>query len=601
MTGIVLQASLLEARLCAIFVQSLLSRVLSPMLLVIGWLFESIALRTYDAIRGYISNESIMNNRSNDPPGTTSAWQQTFEELSSCNDKADKLLEEAVKLEGQNQQSSALDKYSECLTVIEHALSLPIVCPPKPNLSWERGGIILQKLQKNKMEIKNKITLLQGIGEEAGSSSSSPLQPPSYDEAMGISTPEEAGAVRGVEPVLRTYRELGEALNTLKQAYRSIIENLTSSTDRNRDQVDEASGDAEVIFAYDNVRLYFISPDGTVSSSSEPERMLIVQFTEDNVENRPPAYLQVGTWIYPLVPGVSPCFRTSYRAFILPDIHSDVEGSAVGLILPEDADESVFELLEIILDGIILQLEPEEKGLLRSRREVGLAHSVVRGARWVSSRLISGAERAGDLMNRSTPKILQHIEQEQPKEFSPNVAKGFEVAKSVSGKAVQVTGYVAGKVGLATSALGRFLAPHIQKQGTRLLTNTFKMDEEEAKNKMDNVLEVTAGAVEAFGTVYGALDHSAHILAGSLASNTVTLVKHKYGAQAGQVAGNTFDTVGNVFVASHAIKRLNPKYIAKIAVKETGKAVIDDQRKHLLEDANTNLIAKESMHLGKSD
>ena len=85
----------------------------------------------------------------------------------------------------------------------------------------------------------------------------------------------------------------------------------------------------------------------------------------------------------------------------------------------------------------------------------------------------------------------------------------------------------AGKVGTATSALGRFLAPHIQKQGTRLLTSTFKMGETEAKQQMDNILEATAGAVEAFGTVYGALDQSAHILAGSLASNTVTIVKHK--------------------------------------------------------------------------
>lgn len=41
----------------------------------------------------------------------------------------------------------------------------------------------------------------------------------------------------------------------------------------------EAAGDAEVIFAYDNVRLYFISPDGSVSSSSEPERMIIVHFS----------------------------------------------------------------------------------------------------------------------------------------------------------------------------------------------------------------------------------------------------------------------------------------------------------------------------------
>ena len=117
-----------------------------------------------------------------------------------------------------------------------------------------------------------------------------------------------------------------------------------------------------MVFAHDNVQQYFISPDGSVTSSSEPERMQIVQFSgkkmntlnnslsflslvigmvkplsdnelslkpppEDSQGNRPPAYLQVGSWIYPLVPGVSPCFRTSFRAFILPDIHSDVEGT----------------------------------------------------------------------------------------------------------------------------------------------------------------------------------------------------------------------------------------------------------------------------------
>lgn len=527
-----------------------------------------------------------MNDLASDGPGTSAGWAHTFEALTKYHNEALKLQDEAETLEKGNDAEAALTKYSECLAAMDHALSLPIVRPPNPNISWERAGIITEKLQKSREDVKNKVVTLKS---RVASSSALPSSPPSYEEAMGMDASKSDEAAAGtssepqaglaVSPALRTYRELGQALHTLR--------------------VNEEAGDAEVIFAYDNVLLYFISPDGSVSSSNEPERMIIVHFSEEIV-GRPPAYLQVGNWIYPLVPGVSPCFRTSYRAFILPDIHSDVEGSAVGLMLPEDADESVFELLEIILDGITLQLEPEERGATRLRREVGLAHSVVRGARWVSSRLVSGAERAGDLMNRGTPKLLQHIEQEQPKEFSPNVAKGFEVAKNVSGKAVQVTGFIAGKVGLATSALGRFLAPHIQQQGTRLLTNTFKMDETAAKDRMDNILEVTAGAVEAFGTVYGALDQSAHILAGSLATNTVSLVKHKYGSQAGQVAGNTFDTVGNVFVAGHAMKRLNPKYFAKSAVKAAGKAVIEDQRKHLLEDANTNVLAKPGLN-EKSD
>jgi len=44
---------------------------------------------------------------------------------------------------------------------------------------------------------------------------------------------------------------------------------------------------------------------------------------------------------------------------------------------------------------------------------------------------------------------------------------------------------------------------------------------------MDGVLEVTAGAVEGFSTVYDGLEKSARLLANSLANNTVKIVEHK--------------------------------------------------------------------------
>jgi len=76
-------------------------------------------------------------------------------------------------------------------------------------------------------------------------------------------------------------------------------------------------------------------------------------------------------------------------------------------------------------------------------------------------------------------------------------------------------------------ALGRYLAPHIQKQGTKLLSSTCNITEQEASNKMDGVLEVAAGAVEGLGTVYDGLEKSARLLASSLANNTVKIVEHK--------------------------------------------------------------------------
>lgn len=86
---------------------------------------------------------------------------------------------------------------------------------------------------------------------------------------------------------------------------------------------------------------------------------------------------------------------------------------------------------------------------------------------------------------------------------------------------------LADKVSIATSKLGEFLAPHIQKQGTRVLRSGFNYTEEEASSKLKGVLTVAAGAVEGFSTVYHGLEKSACILGHSLRDNTVKIVKHK--------------------------------------------------------------------------
>lgn len=76
--------------------------------------------------------------------------------------------------------------------------------------------------------------------------------------------------------------------------------------------------------------------------------------------------------------------------------------------------------------------------------------------------------------------------------------------------------------------LGRFLAPHIQRQGTRVLTTGLRMSEEQASAKINGVMTVAAGAVEGFATVYYGLENSASILGRSLKDNTVKVIQHKY-------------------------------------------------------------------------
>lgn len=91
---------------------------------------------------------------------------------------------------------------------------------------------------------------------------------------------------------------------------------------------------------------------------------------------------------------------------------------------------------------------------------------------------------------------------------------------------------------------------------------------------MSGVLTVAAGAVEGFGTVYNGLETSAGILGKNISENSVKIIEHKYGLQAGNIANDTFDTVGNMINISQNMSLITPKGLVKKTVKGTGKAIV---------------------------
>lgn len=124
-------------------------------------------------------------------------------------------------------------------------------------------------------------------------------QPPSYEEATQT-TP-------------KTYKELADALHKIE-----INPDVS------------AHFEPEVIFMYGGVKLYFISGEEEVSSSLEPQTLKII-LVEDEVHR---AILEIGDFVYPLIPGVSPCFRSDFGAFILPDVTNETEGEGIYVLLP---------------------------------------------------------------------------------------------------------------------------------------------------------------------------------------------------------------------------------------------------------------------------
>ena len=309
----------------------------------------------------------------------------------------------------------------------------------------------------------------------------------------------------------RTYMELAKTLKELSKFESTEDQKLV-----------------ELLFSCDGVKLYYIESGGDVISSFEDFVLRIVRIGSDAEKNlEETLFLQVikssencvvivdevseeklkeneagkasgptreepesdievqnqdASFIYPLVPGVSPCFRTDYGAFVLPDLQSN-DGSAIGLIIgPPAADEIVLEILISLLHGVVKENGTVEFGdqmkaggtvLPRSRRSVSdsVSSNIVSGAYYISAGLVKSAEKAGQFIDYSTPYIMSKMNKAplDAPPVSPNIHTTVTVAKSLTGYAAKGTSFVAEKVGGATMALGRFLAPHVQVILTKLL------------------------------------------------------------------------------------------------------------------------------------
>lgn len=83
----------------------------------------------------------------------------------------------------------------------------------------------------------------------------------------------------------------------------------------------------------DGVQIFFIERQ-EASVPTYPTSLRIFRFKIDNSPSAsasaaaegPPAFLQVGDWVYPLLPGQSPALAADYGAYLFPNASSDDSG-----------------------------------------------------------------------------------------------------------------------------------------------------------------------------------------------------------------------------------------------------------------------------------
>ncbi|XP_003477475.1 spartin [Cavia porcellus] len=412
----------------------------------------------------------------------------------------------------------------------------------------------------------------------------------------------------------------------------------------------------ELILIPNGVQIFFVNPAGEVSAPSYPGYLRIVRFLDnslDTVLNRPPGFLQVCDWLYPLVPDRSPVLKCSVGAYMFPDTMLQAAGCFVGVVLSSELPEDDRELFEDLLRQMsdlrlqanwnraegenefqipgrtrfpsdqvkgasgsdASQLDPslgqgkkdghhkgkhKKKTKGTSNEDINLSHivpcepvseerakelpewsekvaqNILSGASWVSWGLVKGAEFTGKAIQKGASKLRERIQpEEKPVEVSPAVSKGLYIAKQATGGAAKVSQFLVDGVCSVANCVGKELAPHVKKHGSKLVPESLKRDKD-GKSTLDGAMVVAASSVQGFSTVWQGLECAAKCIVDNVSAETVQTVRYKYGHNAGEATHHAVDSAINVGVTAYNIDNIGIKAMVKKTAKQTGQKLLED-------------------------
>ena len=316
----------------------------------------------------------------------------------------------------------------------------------------------------------------------------------------------------------------------------------------------------ELLKLEEAVRVFSVSPDGQTSDLSAPETLRIVRFTEASPEGSS-LYLEVGGWTQHLVPGASPCLQADSGAIIFPDVSGEQSGGSLGLVLVEGmvTEQQRQQLLSLLLQQTALPPSSQQP----AEQQLGkLGNGLVWGAEKLAGGIEMGAEKAGELIEYVAEKAERKlVRSEEDAEVGSITRHSVNAAVAATDVTVKVSGYVADRVGDLTKMMANYLAakvvdPNSQEEGT-----------------YSSLVDVARGGLVAYGTVYNGLETSAKVLGNNVKQNSVKVVQHTYGSQAGDVFGGAVTAAGNAAMTFMNVQSLGARGLVKKTANDTGTSI----------------------------
>merc|ERR1712029_468512 len=228
-------------------------------------------------------------------------------------------------------------------------------------------------------------------------------------------------------------------------------------------------------------------------------------------------------------------------------------------------DEVRQQLLSHLEQLTAFQTKPQ----LGDDQQLGkVGSSIVKGCELLAQGIEVGAEKAGSLIEYYTEKGQEKMNKAEEDAKVGSLARGsVNVAKTATTATVKVSGFVAGRVGKLTKSLATYLA-NKATPSTSLSTNNKK------PGAMAYLVDAARGGLIGYGTVYNGLENSAKVLGNNVKENSVKIVNHKYGGEAGVVFGDACTAAGNAAMTYLNVQSLGVKGLVKKTAKDTGKKVV---------------------------
>jgi spartin len=224
--------------------------------------------------------------------------------IKTIHDEAYLYIEQALYCDERGQGEQAVVLYKKGLVLVNQALEAPV--PVSLNGSGvedddlESAKRILQKMKRSRQQIQSRIEDL-GANDEVARALQDP--PPSYEQATSPN-----GSMSDID-----LTDLGDEL---------FQDNGLPTPE----------GATKLYSVDDGVQIFYIGPEGNVSAPSYPSDLKIYRFYDNDGDSElPPAFLQIGKWRYPLLPGGSPALYTDSGAYIFPDVLANRPGILIFL------------------------------------------------------------------------------------------------------------------------------------------------------------------------------------------------------------------------------------------------------------------------------